>query len=118
MSDLEKTDNSWSADKGSAEVIRDEQLAACTALSTAGQGKSGDTGYILNSTELGVAGQTLRTASDGRTILIPQPSRDPNDPLNWSSLKKHVMLLTIAVVAFMSDFGSSIAVVTLLPQAK
>jgi hypothetical protein len=37
----------------------------------------------------------LKTASDGRTVLIPQPSDDPRDPLNWSSLKKHTVLLLL-----------------------
>lgn len=72
---------------------------------------------ILDVKELGAEGQGLQTAQDGKTVLIPQPSSDPNDPLNWSRLKKHVILLVITVVAFLPDFGSSIGVVTLLPQA-
>lgn len=60
---------------------------------------------------------TVKTAKDGQTVLIPQPSDDPNDPLNWSPVKKHITLIVISVVAFMPDFGSSMGVVTLLPQA-
>lgn len=74
-------------------------------------------GYVLDVNEIGAEGQGLQTAHDGKTVLIPQPSSDPNDPLNWSGLKKHVTLLIIAVVAFTSDFGSSIGIVALLPQA-
>ena len=73
--------------------------------------------HILDVKELGAEGQGLQTAQDGKTVLIPQPSSDPNDPLNWSRLKKHVILLVITVVAFLPDFGSSIGVVALLPQA-
>ena len=73
--------------------------------------------HILNVNELGVEGQGLQVAHDGKTVLIPQPSSDPNDPLNWSRLKKHVTLLVITVVAFLPDFGSSIGIVALLPQA-
>ena len=73
--------------------------------------------HILDIKELGAEGQGLQTAQDGKTVLIPQPSSDPNDPLNWSRLKKHVILLVITVVAFLPDFGSSIGVVALLPQA-
>lgn len=73
--------------------------------------------HILDITELGDEGQGLQTAEDGKTILIPQPSSDPHDPLNWSWSKKHIGLLIITVVAFLPDFGSSIGVVTLLPQA-
>ena len=73
--------------------------------------------HILDVKELGAEGQGLQTAQDGKTVLIPQPSSDPNDPLNWSRLKKHTILLVITVVAFLPDFGSSIGVVALLPQA-
>lgn len=73
--------------------------------------------HVLDVNELGGEGQGLQTAHDGKTILIPQPSSDPNDPLNWSRLKKNVTLFVITVVSFMPDFGSSIGIVTLLPQA-
>ena len=73
--------------------------------------------HNLDVKELGAEGQGLQTADDGKTVLIPQPSSDPNDPLNWSRLKKHAILFVITVVAFLPDFGSSIGIVTLLPQA-
>lgn len=81
--------------------------------------KLGDHGArILNIGQLegGVKGM-IKTAKDGQTVLIPQPSDDPNDPLNWNPLKKHITLIVIAVVAFMADFGSSMGAVTVLPQA-
>ena len=81
-------------------------------------GTTGDSGaHVLNIQELGAEGQGLQTAHDGKTVLIPQPSSDPNDPLNWSPVKKHVTLLVISVVSFMPDFSSSLGIVTLLPQA-
>ncbi len=49
--------------------------------------------------------------------LIPQPSDDPNDPLNWSWGAKHLMLFIVSLTAFLPDFGSAIGAVTLLPQA-
>lgn len=73
--------------------------------------------HVLYIKELGAEGQSLKTAPDGKTVLIPQPSSDPNDPLNWSSLKKHVILFVITFVAFTPDFGSTIGIVALLPQA-
>lgn len=73
--------------------------------------------HVLDVNELGAEERGLRTARDGKTVLIPQPSSDPNDPLNWSSVKKHVILFVITMVAFMPDFGSSIGIVALLPQA-
>ena len=32
------------------------------------------------------------TGKDSHIILAPQPSEDPNDPLNWSSVKKDIVL--------------------------
>ena len=81
-------------------------------------GKISDpTTHVLDINELGAEGQGLQTAQDGKTVLIPQPSSDPNDPLNWNPLRKYVTLLVITVTAFLPDFGSSMGIVTLLPQA-
>jgi hypothetical protein len=33
----------------------------------------------------------------GDTILIPQPSDDPNDPLNWSELWKNSILAILGI---------------------
>lgn len=74
-------------------------------------------GPVLDIKELGPEGEGLQTASDGKTVLIPPPSSDPHDPLNWSPLKKNTILFVITVTAFLADFGSSVGVVTLLPQA-
>lgn len=59
----------------------------------------------------------LKLEKDGRTILIPQPSDDPNDPLNWSWWKKHVTLIVISMTAFLPDYGSATGAVALIPQA-
>ncbi|KAJ5465294.1 Major Facilitator Superfamily protein [Penicillium daleae] len=60
----------------------------------------------------------LKTASDGKTVLIPRPSDDPADPLNWSQLRKCLVLLVISCTAFLPDYGSGTGAVTLIPQAK
>lgn len=59
----------------------------------------------------------LKVARDGHTVLIPQPSDDPHDPLNWSRTRKHVFLFIISATAFLPDYGSATGAVTLLPQA-
>lgn len=71
-------------------------------------------GYILDSSH---AQGGLKTTADGRTILIPQPSDDPNDPLNWSQFKKNVVLVVISAMALVPDYGSATGAVALLPQA-
>jgi len=49
-----------------------------------------------------------------RTVLIPQPSADSNDTLNWSWTTKRIVLFIVAATAFLADYGS--ATVTLVPQ--
>lgn len=72
-------------------------------------------GYLVDaSLEDGV---DLKLAKDGHTILIPQPSADPLDPLNWSQFKKHLILFIVSATAFLPDYGSATGAVTLLPQA-
>lgn len=65
--------------------------------------KLGETeGYVLDP-ELGHADtRHLKTSSGGRTILIPQPSDDPNDPLNWSKTKKNVILFVVSCTGMTS----------------
>jgi hypothetical protein len=46
----------------------------------------------------------LKTAKDGSTVLIPQPSDDPADPLNWSWVKKHSVFLTLLPGCFLTDW--------------
>ncbi|PNY25390.1 Uncharacterized protein TCAP_04679 [Tolypocladium capitatum] len=74
-------------------------------------------GYVID-TESGLRDpNNTKLAKDGHTILIPQPSEDPEDPLNWHSLKKHLILLVISWAALLPDYGSATGAVTLLPQA-
>ncbi|KAI9825357.1 MAG: hypothetical protein M1826_007035 [Phylliscum demangeonii] len=82
-----------------------------------------DEGYVLDSRLYGGAEKLaadggLKTAADGHTILIPQPTDDVHDPLNWSATRKNIVLAIISATAFVADFGSSIGAVTLLPQAQ
>ncbi|MCJ1235995.1 hypothetical protein MMC14_003972 [Varicellaria rhodocarpa] len=44
---------------------------------------------------------SLELAKDGHTVLVPQPSSDPQDPLNWPWRKKHIMLLIVAFTALL-----------------
>ncbi|KPI38023.1 putative MFS-type transporter [Cyphellophora attinorum] len=70
-------------------------------------------GYIITDNAHG----NLKHANDGTTILLPQPSDDPHDPLNWSWMKKHLILIIVSMSAFLPDYGSATGAVTLLPQA-
>ncbi|MCJ1432689.1 hypothetical protein MMC27_002046 [Xylographa pallens] len=81
-------------------------------LDTAGERN----GYVLDASKLDDS-QVYKLASDGHTVLIPQPSDDPNDPLNWSTTKKHVILFIISACSFLPDYSSATGAVTLIPQA-
>lgn len=72
-------------------------------------------GYVVDAEEAGAGG--VKLAKDGRTRLIPQPSEDAQDPLNWTWRQKHIMLFIICITAFLPDFGSATGAVTLLAQA-
>lgn len=72
-------------------------------------------GYVVDASKTDET--DLKLAADGHTILIPQASDDPHDPLNWSVVRKHVVLFIIAFSAFLPDYGSATGAVTLLPQA-
>lgn len=62
--------------------------------------------------------ESLKIINDGHTVLIPQPSTDPNDPLNWSQSKKNTILLIVSATAFLADFGSSMGAVTSVVQSN
>ncbi|KAF2642880.1 MFS transporter-like protein [Massarina eburnea CBS 473.64] len=40
-----------------------------------------------------------------RTVLVPQPTDDPHDPLNWTSLWKGACITSAAVATFTQGFG-------------
>ncbi|KAL8930413.1 MAG: hypothetical protein Q9208_000597 [Pyrenodesmia sp. 3 TL-2023] len=77
---------------------------------------TGNDGYILDVTQL-APNVSVKLAHDGQTVLIPQPSDDPDDPLNWSQSKKHILLAVVCACTFLPDYGSATGAITLIPQA-
>ena len=61
---------------------------------------------------------TVKVAADGCTVLIPQPSDNVDDPMNWPQRKKNVVLFVITCISFLSDFTSSQGIAALVPQVK
>lgn len=62
-------------------------------------------GYVIDA-EYRSDGNKL--AADGHTRLIPQPSDDPNDPLNWSWTRKHIVLFIVSFAALLPDVSVSL----------
>ncbi|KAK3049184.1 hypothetical protein LTR09_009603 [Extremus antarcticus] len=65
----------------------------------------------------GSTDSNLKLAKDGRTVLIPQPSDNPDDPLNWSFAKKHIVLASMVFAALLTDFGMTYGTVLFQAQA-
>ncbi|KIX05595.1 uncharacterized protein Z518_06467 [Rhinocladiella mackenziei CBS 650.93] len=61
-------------------------------------------------------GSVAMDGTDYREIL-PKPSNDPNDPLNWSWAQKHVVLLLVALMAFQGPFDAASPASGFLEQA-
>jgi hypothetical protein len=59
-----------------------------------------------------------KSSQVGSLELQPTPSTDPNDPLNWSVLKKHLFLFIISFTAFLPDYGASAMAITVLVQPE
>jgi hypothetical protein len=58
-----------------------------------------------NTDASGSEAKEVRTTKDGKTTLIPQPSDDPADPLNWAWRKKHQVLVALTFSALLTDWG-------------
>ncbi|KAI9832999.1 MAG: hypothetical protein M1819_003831 [Sarea resinae] len=54
---------------------------------------------------------------DGRSRW-PQPSMDPNDPLNWTMLEKYTTCLTVCFFTFLATVNASNFTVAVRPLAK
>ncbi|KAF2195068.1 MFS general substrate transporter [Zopfia rhizophila CBS 207.26] len=56
----------------------------------------------------------LRHAETNEIVLIPTPSTDPNDPLNWSKAYRHYLAGLVCLAIFFTNFlagGPSVAIV-------
>lgn len=60
----------------------------------------------------------LKLSPDGKTVLWPQPTDDPEDPQNWSEWRKTVQLVIITLAAVVPDFDSGIGIASIFALAK
>ena len=66
--------------------------------------------------EAGVV-QHLKKAKNGVTVLIPQPTDDPEDPMNWSWIKKHLVFFALLPGCFLTDWTLTYGTSLFVPQA-
>jgi hypothetical protein len=76
-------------------------------------------GTVLLDEEAGHSEEQTRdlkhaTGKDAHIILAPQPSEDPNDPLNWSHFRKDIVL---AILCFGAIIHAATQVRTRCPLA-
>ncbi|KAL1838442.1 hypothetical protein VTJ49DRAFT_2665 [Mycothermus thermophilus] len=50
---------------------------------------------------------TVELREDDTLVLVPAPTADPADPLNWAAWRKAVCMLTVAFYAFVANFVSA-----------
>ncbi|THH16395.1 hypothetical protein EW146_g4245 [Bondarzewia mesenterica] len=60
----------------------------------------------------------LKRTPDGAYICWPQPSDDVDDPLNWSSRRKNIVLTVYCLAAFVPDFSIALSVPVLFNLAE
>lgn len=61
---------------------------------------------ILPGTEIMTdVGSTHFVKGRGKTVLVPQPSPDPHDPLNWSPLWKALTITSVSWMTFTQGYG-------------
>src|SRR5271163_2482653 len=61
----------------------------------------------------------LKHAPDGKTVLAPQPSDSPNDPLNWPTWRKDFVLFILLVSVICSGIhGPMVAPITLTLRSE
>lgn len=106
----------------SAEVDKEKTVPKSTTLDL-DLDRVGETeGYVLDEAQLkeklGLAPDVALKKSKGGVVLIPQPTEDPEDPLNWSRWKKTLILLVIAVNACTADYSAATGASALIPQAQ
>ncbi len=94
-----------------------EEVNLEAAQTNLDQKLQGGAGYRIDP-KLFVGTENLKLSSDGRNVLIPQPSDDPIDPLNWGHGKKATILAVVTAASFLPDYGSATGAVTLIPQSK
>ncbi|KAI9687456.1 MAG: hypothetical protein M1822_002066 [Bathelium mastoideum] len=61
--------------------------------------------------------QTAKKDSNG-ILLVPQPTDDADDPLNWPAWRKQMVLVQVSLISFLSLFSASLIVPTFVPLGK
>lgn len=108
---LQKSDSEIEKEGGN--LVMEVEDAAALGLKTAADGKVSRADPLRDARCAHERSFSLR-----QTILVPQPSDDPKDPLNWSATKKGLILAILALAAFGGDFQSGAGIPLLESQGE
>jgi hypothetical protein len=100
--DVEQTAPAVIAEKNDHIPSTEEQRSSDSSVDMSADSAEED-GAIRVGTEATLT--HVKTTKDGKITLLPQPSDDPRDPLNWNWGKKHLVLLSLFMPALLTDFG-------------
>ena len=69
----------------------------------------------ISKNKASVTDESLRTRDKAKEdpngiLLVPQPTNDPEDPLNWPSWRKQAVLVQVSLISFLSLFSASLIV--------
>ncbi|EMD34576.1 hypothetical protein CERSUDRAFT_116742 [Gelatoporia subvermispora B] len=59
----------------------------------------------------------LKLSPDGTKVLWPQPTDDPEDPMNWSDVHKNFQLFIVTLAAIVPDFQSGVGIADIFALA-
>ncbi|RYP10949.1 hypothetical protein DL765_007952 [Monosporascus sp. GIB2] len=118
MSDKNSTSGSGSPKIGQPHEGHPKQVADDGLVKL--QSAKGDTVLAIQSdAEHGkTAGPGVKLARDEQTVLIPQPTEDMDDPLNWCSFRKHMILICVSLGAFLGDLGMAVGIPSVVLQSQ
>lgn len=74
-------------------------------------------GYVVDPSRYSDNASRLKTSADGHYVLIPQPLDTSDDPLNWSTTRKALIVAIIAYIALLADYTGGTAIITVIPQS-
>ncbi|KAM3499600.1 hypothetical protein MY10362_007148 [Beauveria mimosiformis] len=101
-----------SLDKGAAEAA-----AATITTTTTDMDESQIPGTVLL-VDLEHTAATQHASESRDIILVPTPSRDPNDPLNWSVGRKRLHLICLMVFVLFNGMALSVVYSVLVPLSS
>ncbi|KAI9839533.1 MAG: hypothetical protein M1819_002159 [Sarea resinae] len=75
---------------------------------------------VSNTQSEEIPGTALEFADEngGQRILLPHPTKDPNDPLNWSAFEKYTTFITICCFSWLATVNSTSLTVATVPLVK